>query len=102
MPDCWGLPLQEFSPLLGQAGSRDRANQDNRQVAALKSLWMDKVTSVNTLSVVTRLVCLLYNLMSTIIGSKDAFQMRTQLVDSVMPAAAALITGSYHDNDART
>ena len=79
--------MQEYSPLLGQAGSRDRTNQEGKRVAALKSLWLTKVTTSNTLSLVTRVLRLLYNLMDTIVGNQDAFQQRTQLVHSVLPAA---------------
>lgn len=79
--------MQEYSPLLGQAGSRDRTNQEGKRVAALKSLWLTKVTTSNTLSLVTRVLRLLYNLMDTIIGNQKAFQQRTQLVDSLLPAA---------------
>lgn len=78
--------MQEHSPLLGQAGSRDRTNQEGRRVAALKSLWLAKVTASNTLSLVTRVLRLLYTLMDTIIGNQNAFQQRTQLVNSLLPA----------------
>ena len=40
--------------------------------------------------------------MDTIIGSKDAFQRRTQLVDSVMPAAIGHNAGNYHHTTAGT
>lgn len=74
--------------MLGQAaGSRDRTNQEGKRVAALKRLWLSKVTATNTLSMVTRVLRLLYNLMDTIIGKQATFRQRTQLVDSVLPAA---------------
>lgn len=79
--------LQEHSPLLGQAGSRNRTNQEGKRVAPLKSLWLTKVKSSNTLSLVIRVVRLLYNLMDTIIGNQAAMQQRTQLVNSVLPPA---------------
>ena len=79
--------MQEHSPLVGQAGSRDRTNQEGKHVAALKSLWLTQVTASNTLSLVTRVLRLLYNLLDTIIGNQDAFQQRTKLVHSVLPVA---------------
>lgn len=89
--------LQEHSPLLGQAGSRNRTNQEGKRVAPLKSLWLTKVTSSNTLSLVTRVVRLLYNLMDTIIGNQAAIRQCTQLVNSVLPAAPPNpSTGSSH------
>lgn len=89
--------LQEHSPLLGQAGSRNRTTQEAKRVAPLKSLWLTKVTSSNTLSLVTRVVRLLYNLMDTIIGNQAAMQQRTQLVNSVLPAALPnTSTGDSH------
>ena len=73
--------------MLGQAGSRDRTNQEGKRVAALKRLWLSKVTATNTLSLVTRVLRLLYNLMDTIIGKQASFRQRTHLVNSVLPAA---------------
>ena len=73
--------------MLGQAGSRDRTNQEGKRVAALKRLWLSKVTAASTLSLVTRVLRLLYNLMDTTIGKPASFQQRTRLVNSVLPAA---------------
>ena len=84
--------VQEYSPLLGQAGSRDRTNQEGKRVPALKDLWMGKVTSSSTLTLPTRVLRLLHHIMTTALSSKAAFQHRTSLVDSAL-SGAALPTG---------
>lgn len=78
-----------WSPLLGQAGGRDRTNEEGRQVNALKKSWLTKKDVSATLALIMRVVRLLHHLMETVIGDKAAFQTRTQLVSCVMPAAGA-------------
>ena len=56
-------------------------------MAALKGLWVSKVIPTNTLSVLVRVIRLLYNLMNTVVSDQAAFQKRTQLVNSIMPSA---------------
>lgn len=82
-----GTHLQEHSPVLGQAGSRERTNQEGKRVAALKRLWLSKITASSTLSLVTRVLRLLYNLMDTIIGNQTSFHQRTRLLNSALPTA---------------
>ncbi len=93
--------LQEYSPLLDQAGRRERTNQEGRRVAFLKDLWQGKITVPGTLAIITRVVRLLHHLMETLVVDKAAFQSRTQLVNCVLPLtgtpAAAFVTDSTQE-----
>ena len=75
--------LQEYSPMLGQAGSRDRVNQEGKRVAALKDLWQAKVPMTSTLGLLHRVLRLLFNLVQRIVEDKAVFLKRTHLLNSV-------------------
>ena len=75
--------LQEYSPMLGQAGSRDRVNQEGKRVAALKDLWQAKVPMASTLGLLHRVLRLLFHLVQRIVEDKAVFQTRTHLFNSV-------------------
>ena len=79
--------LQEYSPLLGQAGNRGRAHQEDRRTAALKDQWLTKVPVAYSLALITRVVRLIFSLMTGLVGNKTAFEKRTHLANSAQPAA---------------
>ena len=81
------MALQEWSPLLGQAGSRGKASQEGRRVPALKDFCLGSMAVPVTLALITRVVRLLHNFMETLIGNKAAFQTRAQLSNSGSPAS---------------
>lgn len=70
--------------MLGQAGNSAGSHRDG--VAALKRLMLLKVPVLNTLSAITRMVRLLYNLMHVNVIRPCTFQQRAQLQNSVLPA----------------
>ncbi|KAL0051259.1 hypothetical protein WJX82_004398 [Trebouxia sp. C0006] len=84
LPDLY-VDCLEWSPLMGQAGSRGRVNQGGRRVAALKRLQYKSDGVPSALKLLTRAVRLLHHLMKTIVADKISFQSRSLLVTSVDP-----------------
>lgn len=77
-------PLQEHSPVLGHAGSRDRTNQPGKRSTAHKRGWLSRVTASSILSWVTRVLRLLYNITDTVISKQVNLQQHAQYGSSVL------------------